>query len=401
MLMKKEVAAGILVIVLLLAFGTGVVFWMLKNNEEKVSQKEIEIKEHLEANCELIYPFYASLDEEGRGYYVKLCAGFDEHLDSVEIIKSSKKSDIDEAISWVNDNYRKVAYEQPDYFWINPNSFTIKEITQNKKYALNIDIKYTLTEEEVEEKKPEYDAVVKNIVDEAIAKEYLFDAVLYVYDNILERTDYDHDLAESTDTNLLGYSAYGCLIEGKTVCSGYTLAFTSIMQKLGIICGAEFDANAENENAESSHVWNYCKLGEDYYYFDLTWDDNGFDSKELKPYLDYTHDFFAITTKELSYTHDALKADPTAPSCTAEKYNYYTQKALYCEEYSLEEFKRIAKNQPQDDYMVIKFGSVAERAKAEKDLFKRNNFYEVFPEMKGVKYIKGSSGLQLYLFFDN
>ncbi|MBP3939536.1 MAG: hypothetical protein IK955_09005 [Clostridia bacterium] len=400
--MRKDLIGGIIVIVLLLSFGTGVVFLMLKSNKETITQTEINIKEKLEANCELIYPFYASLNEEERGYYVKLCAGFEEHLDSVEVVRSKQKSDIDKAVSWVNDNYRNVAYEQPDYFWVNPNSFTLKEISQNKKYALSIDIKYTLTKEEAQEKLPEYDSVVKAIVDEAVAKEYLFDAVLYVYDSILEKTDYDHDLAESTDNDLLGYSSYGCLVEGKTVCSGYTLAFTSIMQKLGITCGAEFDANAEDENAESSHVWNYCKLGEDYYYFDLTWDDTSFDSSELKALqVDHTHDFFAITSRELSYTHENLKTDTISPPCNAEKYNYYIQKSIYCEKYSLDSFKKAVKNQPQDDYVVVKFGSATERAKAEKDLFKREKLYDVFPDVKRVNYIKGASGLQLYIFFVN
>lgn len=398
--MKKETIGGIVAIILLLAFGAGVVFVMLKNNDEKISQTEINIKEKLEANCELIYPFYNSLNEEERGYYVKLCAGFEEHLDSVEVASSKSKSDIDEAISWVNDNYRNVAYEQPDYFWVNPNSFTIREISANKKYSLSIDIQYVLSEEEAKKKQTQYDSAVSELVEEAAAKEYLYDAVLYVYDNILARTDYDHALAKSTDNSLIGYSAYGCLVEGKTVCSGYTLAFTSVMQKLGITCGAEFDKNADDANAETSHVWNYCKLGGEYYYFDLTWDDTSFDSKELKELsVDHTYEFFAITTRELAYTHKNLKTDTIAPPCTADKYNYYIQESLFCEKYSLDKFKKIAKSQPQEGYIVVKFGSAMERAKAEKDLFDREKLYDVYDNIDSVKYVKGASGLHLYIFF--
>lgn len=403
--MKKEavgVFGGIAVIVALLAFGFFVVNTMLSEEEQMLTQTEINVKAELDANCDRIYPFYASLDEECRGYYVKLCAGFEQHVDTVEIVESEDKDDIKKAMDWVDKNYRKVAYEQPDYFWIDPNSFTMKELVQNKTYSLEIDINYNISKNAIESKKQTYESVVQSLADEAAATGYTFDAILHVYDSILENTDYDHELADATETNLLGYSAYGCLVDGKTVCSGYTLAFTSVMQRLGITCGAEFDANAENENADTSHVWNYCKLDDgNYYYFDLTWDDTGFDSEELRQYLDYTHDFFAITTKELSYTHENLRANPTSQPCTADGYNYYTQNAIYCETYSYSAFEKAVDNQPQDDFIVVKFGSSAERAKAEKDLFENSRIYKLFPNIKGVKYIQGSSGLQLYLFFVN
>lgn len=400
--MKREVVGGIVAIVLLLVFGVTVVFVMFKKNDDQISKAGEEIKSHLDANCDRIYPFYASLDEDCRGYYAKLCAGFEQHLDSVKVLETKSKTEVKEAAEWIDSNYRKIAYEQPDYFWVNPNSFTIKEISQNDKYSLLIDIKYTISAEDAEQKKKAYDSAVQKIVDEAAATGYTFDAVLHAYDSILEKTDYDHELAKSTETGLIGYSAYGCLVEGKTVCSGYTLAFTSIMQKLGITCGAEFDANANNQESDSSHVWNYCKLDDgNYYYFDLTWDDTGFDSQELSPYLDYTHDFFAITAEELSYTHENLPEKPMASACSAEDYNYYIQKSIYCEDYSLSAFKQAANNQPQKDFVVVKFSSATERARAERDLFENNQIYKVFPNIKGVKYIQGSSGLQLYLFFVN
>lgn len=398
--MRKEVLGGIAAIVLLLAFGATVVMVMFQKKDDEISKVEVDIQSNLDANCDRIYPFYASLDQDCRDYYVKLCAGFEQHLDEVEIVKSESKSEINKASEWIDKNYRKIAYEQPDYFWVNPNSFTIKEISQNNKYILSIQINYTVSKEDVQSKKKTYDSTVKQIADEAAATGYTFDAILHVYNSILEKTDYDHELAKSTETGLIGYSAYGCLVEGKTVCSGYTLAFTSIMQKLGITCGAEFDANAENKDADTSHVWNYCKLDDgNYYYFDLTWDDTGFDSDELRTYLDYTHDFFAITAKELSYTHENLSSEPIAPVCTAETYNYYRQNSIFCEDYSFSAFKQAVNNQPQDNFVVVKFGSATERARAERDLFQNSQIYKIFPDVKGFKYIQGSSGLQLYIFF--
>lgn len=362
------------------------------------TQTQIDIEEKLESNP-AIYPFYASLDERYQDYYVKLCAAFEDYESTTFIERFEAESEMELAEDWINENYREIVYEQPDYFWVDPNSFTFKEVQKRDKYTLNVDPNFTISEAEAEQRKKLYDERVNEMVSKAKEKGNLFDAVLYVYDDILSKTDYDHSLAETDETALLGFSAYGCLVEGKTVCSGYTLAFTSIMQKLGLTCGAEFDEKSDNESMEG-HVWNYCKLGEDYYYFDLTWDDTSFDSDELKQHLDYTHDFFAVTRKELSASQHFLKENTTAPVCTAETYNYYTYKNLYCGDYSFLKFSQIAKRQQKEKYIVVKFSSVNQRERAEKSLFDRGRFFEIYPDIEEVRYIAGSSGLQLYIFFD-
>lgn len=362
------------------------------------TQTQTDIEEKLESNPD-IYPFYTSLSEHYQNYYVKLCAAFEDYESTAFMERFEAESEMELAEDWLNENYREIVYEQPDYFWIDPNSFTFKEIQKGDKYTLNVDPNFTISEAEAEQRKRLYDERVNEIVGKAREKGNLFDAVLYVYDDILSKTDYDHELAEKEESALLGYSAYGCLVDGKTVCSGYTLAFTSIMQKLGLTCGAEFDEKADSETL-NGHVWNYCRLGEDYYYFDLTWDDTSFDSDELKQYLDYTHDFFAVTEKELSVSQHFLKEKPTAPDCTAEKYNYYTYKNLYCGDYNFSRFREIAKRQSQGNYVVVKFSTVYQRERAEKSLFDNGRFFEIYPDIDGVKYIASSSGLQLYIFFD-
>ncbi len=346
-----------------------------------------------------IYPVYISFDEQYRDYYIKLCAGFENFSEVIFLDEFDSEEEMKTVEEWLDENYRNIVYEQPDYFWIDPNSYIIEERQSGIEYTLYAKPNYTLGESEAAEKKEFYDAVVRDITEEAKRKDNVFDSVLYVYDTILSRTDYDHELASSEDSSLNGYSAYGCLVEGKTVCSGYTLAFTSVMQKLDIVCGAEFDSMSDSE-LFSGHVWNYCKLDGEYYYFDLTWDDTGFDSEELRKHLDYTHDYFALTAEELKKTNLTVKENTTSPECTAEKYNYYTYQNMYCEKYSFNDIKRIIKNQPQDNFAVIKFGSVTERVKAEKDLFENQRLYEILTDVYSVKYIASVSGLHLYIFYE-
>ena len=60
------------------------------------------------------------------------------------------------------------------------------------------------------------------------------------------------------------YTAYGCLVKHKAVCSGYTDAFAAIMTELGI----------KNDYGHSpNHVWNKVKIGKKWYHVDVTWND--------------------------------------------------------------------------------------------------------------------------------
>ena len=396
--MKK--LAGILMTALVLFGGMFVIGAIFeKNSEDYVARIDYsEVEDRIESEVYL-YPVYDSLNEQGKDYYLKLCAGFESYSESIFIDEFDTEKEMKSAEDWLDENYRNIAYEQPDSFWTDPNSYVMEERISGGDYILTVKPNFTLTESDAAEKKELYDVVVNGIVNEAKRKDSLFESVLYVYDTILGKTDYDHSLAETKDSSLNGYSAYGCLVEGKTVCSGYTLAFTSIMQKLDIVCGAEFDTMSESESI-NGHVWNYCKLDGEYYYFDLTWDDTSFDSDELRQYLDYTHDYFALTKNELRQTNLSVKENTTSPDCTAKAFNYYRYLDLYCEKYSFNDFRRIVKNQPQDSYAVIKFGSVAERLKAENDLFKNQRLYEIFPDLDGVRYIESVSGLHLYIFFE-
>ena len=68
------------------------------------------------------------------------------------------------------------------------------------------------------------------------------------------------------------YDAYGCLVEHKAVCSGYSEAFAAIMTEL----------NIPNTYAHSpNHRWNKVKIGKKWYHVDVTWNDCTHSNKYL------------------------------------------------------------------------------------------------------------------------
>ena len=114
-----------------------------------------------------------------------------------------------------------------------------------------------------------------------------------IHDYIINNTKYDVQKTENTNSTLYKSEiAYGPLLQGYGICSGYTDAMQLILERLEI----------ENfKVASANHVWNAVKIDDTWKHLDLTWDDPILDIG-----LDWIiHDFYLISTEEL------LKLDQT------------------------------------------------------------------------------------------
>lgn len=92
-----------------------------------------------------------------------------------------------------------------------------------------------------------------------------YEKIKYMHDFICQSITYD----DATLNNLANErSAYDGLVEGRTVCCGYTLAFQRFMEQEGIpsyiMCG---------DSPEGPHAWNVVYLDNQWYHLDATWDD--------------------------------------------------------------------------------------------------------------------------------
>lgn len=89
---------------------------------------------------------------------------------------------------------------------------------------------------------------------------------LVLHDHLALRTAYDQQGYESGSIDPMSYSAYGALVLGKAVCSGYARAYQDLLARCGIPC--------EVVDSDSlDHAWNLVQLGPNWYHVDVTWDD--------------------------------------------------------------------------------------------------------------------------------
>ncbi len=376
-----------------------VYFCFFDDDNSKEDAKE-QLVQSIEENSAL-YPVYNRLSVDEKHAYIEICSALNKFGKSTSMVYEGNS--LDEAKEYgkkILSLYREIVYEQSEIFWADPykSEMVINEI--DGKFKVFIEPSYVLEKEDALVKKEKFDKTIDTIVTNANAKPTAFEKILYVHDYILSNCYYDDEIINSSDYNTTAINAYGCLIDGKTICSGYTLAFDAIMKRLGFECGVEFN-NYSNFSILTGHVWNYCKIDDDYYYFDLTWDDTGFDSEYYKQYFDYSYSYFGITKEELSKTNFTLSSDAPTPYCGGTKYNYFVYNGYNFSEYNFEKAKEAILKQASQNYAVLRFDDYGTLLEAERDLLKDGKINSILPNKSDVRYIISNSSLYLYIFFKN
>ena len=368
-------------------------------DKDTAKNREADLLQGLEKTMEL-HPVYNRISDEEKYAYKEICAAINDFSESTSVVYIG--TTIEQAKRFGENFqtlYRDIIYEQSEIFLVDPyqSEMVIKEI--DKKFNVYIEPTYLLEKDEALRKKERMDKIIEEIVENAEKQDTEFDKILYVYDHLLKNCSYDESLLKDENYKTTAITAYGCLVEGKTVCSGYTLAFDAIMKRLGFDGGAEFN-NYSTFSILSGHVWNYYKIGDEYYYFDLTWDDTGYDSSEYKKYFDHSHQYFAVTEEELSKTNFTMTEQAPVPECNGTEYNYFIYKGYNISEYSLAAVKKVIAKQADQNYIAMRFDSYAELLRAETELLEESKIYSLLDGVTSLKYVISKSGLYLYILLE-
>lgn len=132
-----------------------------------------------------------------------------------------------------------------------------------------------------------FNTKVKSIVSGVNMKWPSERRALYLHDYIVRNCQYD--------LNYKYYDAYACLITRKAVCQGYSLAYSYLLDKVGI-------GNDVVSSVKLDHAWNSVKIGSKYYFVDCTWDDALWDTKKHRYNLSCMHNNFLINTSKMKTT---------------------------------------------------------------------------------------------------
>ena len=333
--------------------------------------------------------YYRQLDSTGKEIYKAFLGAVKAGKDSCTF----REIDYDTYAPAAKNAIYALTYDYPIYFWLT-NGYTTEY--HDRDGTRNDDLKfifsyysywnYTMSPEKYIN---ELNAEVDKVAALAMQYETPVDQAIFVHDYLIKNAEYDHDtLAEAKKTMHAAsceyiYSAYGCLVNKKTVCSGYAEAFQLIMNKLGV------NTTVVIGDAGGPHQWNMIELEGESYYIDITWDD--YDRKNDSGVFIYTNDsdyeYMCITTEELRKTHtpDAVMFSP--PHCLSIKNNYFVYKGYYLTQYSFEEVKRIVtEQQSQRKIISVKFANSIVYYEAIEDLITNSNGFNIPALSNGYKY---------------
>ena len=158
----------------------------------------------------------------------------------------------------------------------------------------------------------------------------------YIYTYIAQNTMYNN--ADNA------HDMYGCLVEGISVCEGYSKAYSYIMQKCGIPV-AYISGVADGE----LHAWNIVKIDGKWYHVDCTWGDPVIeieDPSERQLYVDYA--YLHLTTDNIKINHIIDDFYLNIPVCDSIEANYHVKEGVYLESYTEKSLINVIKNKIND-----------------------------------------------------
>lgn len=199
----------------------------------------------------------------------------------------------------------KVLNAHPELFWAT-GGFSMTGVTNLTipTYMLRADSR--CRQDDIPNMMAALNASVDSIVSAANEKcNSDYEKAAFVHDLIVLNCTYDVDtyidyLNNPDDGTSLSYTSYGCLVNRKAVCEGYSKAYKLILNRLNIECEV-VSGTATNETGSEAHAWNYIKLDDGYYFVDVTWDDpvvlDGFETNEIH------RDYFCLNSEMMSKDH--------------------------------------------------------------------------------------------------
>lgn len=208
--------------------------------------------------------------------YTTLNSGWDEFT---FYCPKEYKECVDEVVDITND---EVILSNINGFVHPFNSFKSIETAYNTQGKITLNIHKLYTKDMIKEINNTIDKIYMEQLDSTMNDE---EKIKAIHDYIINNSKYDNDRISGI-TKYNSNTAYGNLIEGYGICSGYTDAMAIFLNKMGIL---------NYKISSDKHIWNLVYLNGKWLNLDLTFDDPVTDTGEDV----LQHDYFLIDTDKL------------------------------------------------------------------------------------------------------
>lgn len=318
--------------------------WITNPNDVIIDSSEITFSDQELEDVQI------SLTKQSLFYYEQLSKEEKDVFDFIYLnIKNRKeKIEFEEPISinFLTKIVYILKFDCPEFYFLG-DSF---DYDVKGKKAVAYYPEYIISTKKYEKMQKEVDKIVEEIKILVEGKTE-YEAELIIHNYIVQNCLYT---IETTNCNNL----YGCLIEGKANCEGYSSAFMYLLRQVGIEA-TQVIGEINYNNEIIGHSWNLVKIDGEYYYTDVCWND--LENTPEYENIGYHYAFFNITYKEMENHRDTSKNIEylgTIPEATATKLNYYKKSNLFAS--SVDDAEKIIEERlpsvisSNDSFLVIK-----------------------------------------------
>ena len=302
-----------------------------KEDEPEIIEQYIETDECWKNG---IYYYFNQLTPEQQTIYNQL-------YETVETMSESTTLNLESGMTSedISIIYRALRYDHPEIYWIQAYKYIVDG---NNMYFYPT---YLVNTEE----KSLYDNQLEDWTDgiiKTVDKDWSdYEKELALYDYIVENTEYN--LSAPLNQSLIS------VVQGESVCLGYTKAFKYLCDKVGLECIVVEGISKDGVG----HSWNKVKIGEDWYNVDAT------NSSTAQIFSD-SYDMFNITDDLINIRYTETLIGDTGestgesnivfgyPIANSIEADYYNMKGLYIN--SLEEIEDVVNNHIKDGTVTIR-----------------------------------------------
>lgn len=253
--------------------------------------------------------YYNLLSESEKSNYIYIAAAIQEQRESVKL----RETDAENAAKI----YSCVLMDYPEYFWCDA---SYKYYESMIAHRVEIIPQYNCGMEERQQRQQAVSDVVAQIIAQAPVTEDNYEEIKYVYEYIINNTDYQLDAPENQNI----FSVFN---NRASVCAGYAKAMQYLLNQMGIYC---IYVSGTTDTGEL-HAWNIVQCGGEYCYVDTTWGDPVYmETMQSDNTMggNISYDYLCCSGELMQRTHTA---DPqfALPECTATAYEYYRRAGRY------------------------------------------------------------------------
>lgn len=265
--------------------------------------RELEVRQSVEGHFEY---YFQQLSEQEKRLYREMLDGI-QRRDREFYLSSGKGEEIDKI-------YHAVIKDHAELYWTHNRKQVYTTTFSRGDYCL-FSPGYSYTTEEIAEIEECLEQTYQEICSYLSEDLSDYEKIKIVYTYLIDHIEYEES---EHDQNIAG-----ALWKKQAVCAGYARAMQYFLERLGIDC---IYVEGESKDHAEGHAWNIVRIGEQYYYVDVTNADQpeffSGNASKLEEHKTIIYDYLCPFPWEYESVYTASK-EFALPKCTETDYNFY------------------------------------------------------------------------------